>query len=81
MADTTHSRYSIAALDFLFNNPIFNSTLFVRESKIPEPTARRILKLASEKGLLQVLQPASGRRPKIFVFPELLNAAEGRAVF
>ena len=81
MVKTTHSQYSIVTLDFLFTKPIFSASVFVTESQIPAPTARRILKLCHEKGLLKEMRGASGRRPAIFAFTELINIAEGRTVF
>ena len=78
---TTHSQYAIAALDFLFSQPVFSSSHFVTGSHIPAPTARRILNLFRENGLLKKIREASGQRPAIFAFPELLNIAEGRSVF
>lgn len=80
MVATTHSQYSIAALDFVFNQPIFSSSHFTEGSKIPQATARRILKLLSDNGLLTAIRESSGRRPAIFAFPELLSIAEGREV-
>jgi Fic family protein len=81
MVLATHSQYAIVALDFLFSQPVFSSTHFVADARIPAPTARRILKLCHEKGLLKPLREASGRRSGVFAFPELLNIAEGRSVF
>jgi len=81
MVHTTHSQYSISALDFLFRQPVFSSSHFVTGSRIPAPTARRILKLCHENGLLIEIRGASGRRPAILAFPELLNIAEGRSIF
>jgi len=81
MVATTHSQYSIAALDFVFNRPIFSASDFIDEAAIPQATARRILKLLSDNGLLSTFRQPRGRRPTIFVFPELLNIAEGREVF
>jgi Fic family protein len=78
---TTRSQYAIPALDFLFSKPVFASSHFVIESRIPAPTARRILNLLHDNGLLKEIRTASGRRPAIFAFPELLNIAEGRTVF
>lgn len=80
-ASTTHSQYAMAALDFLFSQPVFSSSHFVSQSRIPAPTARRILNLFYDKGLLKEVRKASGRRPAIFAFRELLNIAEGRTVF
>ena len=81
IVDTTHSQHSIAALDFLFNQPVFSASRFVTGSHIPAPSARRILKLCHERGLLKEIRAASGRRPAIYAFPELLNTAEGRSIF
>ncbi len=81
VAGITHSRYAIAALDFLFSRPVFSSSHFVTESHIPAPTARRILNLCHSNGLLREIRKASGRRAGIFAFPELLDIAEGRSVF
>ena len=81
MVKTTHSQYAIVALDFLFSQPVFSSSHFVSEAHIPAPTARRILKLCRAKGLLKPIREASGQRPAVFAFPELVNIAEGRSVF
>jgi len=75
------SQYSARALDWTFGRPIFRTIDFVRNSGIPESTARRILNLFKERGLLKELLPGGGRRSSILVFPELLNIAEGRKVF
>jgi Fic family protein len=81
MVGTTHSQYAIAALDFLFSQPVFSASHFVSGAHIPAPTARRILKLCRENKLLKLLRDASGQRAAVFAFPELLNIAEGRTVF
>jgi len=80
MVDTTHSQYAIAALDFFFTQPVFSSSHFVAEAHIPAPTARRILKLCRENGLLRSLREASGQKSSILAFPELVNIAEGRSI-
>jgi Fic family protein len=81
VVNTTHSQHSIRALDFFFNQPVFSSSHFATGSRIPAPTARRILKLCHDNGLLKEIHAASGRKPAILAFPELLNIAEGRHVF
>ena len=43
--DLTRSQYSIRALDFVFERPIFRSTDFVTQSGIPEQTALRISRI------------------------------------
>lgn len=81
IAEKTHSHQAMKALDWFFGRPIFKTPDFEESSRIPKPTARRIVNLAKEGGLLRELRPASGRRPAILAFNELLNIAEGRKVF
>lgn len=76
----THSQHAIRALDFLFGSPIFTSTHFVAGSKMPAPSARRILRILAENRLLKLLRKSKGQRPATFAFTELLNITEGRKV-
>ena len=64
--------------DWILERPIFRSTDFVVTADIPEPTARRILNLLIEGGILKVLWSGRGRRPGVFCFSDLLDIAEGR---
>jgi len=77
----THSQYSILALDWIFERPIFKSSDFVASAGIPAPTARRILALFRENNLLTTLVEAAGRKSAVYGFSELLNIAEGREAF
>ncbi len=79
VTDLTHSQYAISSLDFIFESPAFSSTRFIAHEKVPAPAARRILNALRDDGVLRTVLPASGRRPAIFVFDELLEVAEGRA--
>jgi Fic family protein len=81
MISTTHSQFSITALDFLFNTPVFSGSQFIQKSKIPAPTARRILRLLSEKEMLKVIRKPSGQQAAIYAFSELVNISEGRTIF
>jgi Fic family protein len=81
MADLTRSQYAIHALDWIFERPIFRSSDFVAKAGIPEPTAKRILPVLREAGILKVLQEGSGRRASTLGFPKLLNIAEGHEAF
>lgn len=81
IVDRTHSQHAIRALDFIFDRPIFQSSDFVADSGMPEWTAKRIAKILRESGLLRTVRDASGRRPAILMFPELLNIAEGTDAF
>ena len=71
----------LEVLDVLFDRPIFRSTDFLKRSGIPEQSASRFLGILRKANILQALRQASGREPAILVFRDLLNCAEGRAVF
>ena len=77
----TRSQYAIRALDWIFARPIFKSSDFVAAAGIPRPTARRLLDVLHKGGILRVVLPASVRRAAVFVYPALLNVAEGKEVF
>lgn len=81
IAEVTRSQFAVKALDWFFARPIFRTSDFVATAGIPRPTANRILRLARDRGLLHEFRPASGRRPAVLGFTELLNIAEGRDVF
>jgi len=81
LVELTHSQYSVLALDWIFARPIFKSNDFVASAGIPAPTARRMLALFRDNGLLIPLVEASGRRPAVLAFSSLLNIAEGRDAF
>ena len=73
----TRSQYAIHALDWIFGQPIFKSSDFVANSKIPPRTANRILAVLRSEGIVKALSEGKGPRAPVFVFAELLNIAEG----
>lgn len=77
----THSQYAVQALDWFFARPVFTTSDFVASARIPKPTASRMVREVRDAGVLMELRPSRGRTPAILFFPELLNIAEGRAVF
>ncbi len=81
IAELTRSQYAVRALDWFFAQPIFKTSDFVAGAGIPKPTAARIIREVRDAGLLKELRSASGRRPAILAFTELLNVAEGKEVF
>lgn len=81
VVEITHSQYAVRALDWIFHRPIFQTPDFIASAQIPPPTARKIIRDLRDHGMLRELVPASGRSPATFVFPELLNIAEGRQAF
>lgn len=75
------SQYTIQALDFMFQMPIFKSTDFIQKAGIPDSSAKRLLRLLREQpNLLFVLREGSGRKPTILGFHTLLNIVEGGIV-
>jgi len=81
ISEQTKSPYGIHALDFIFQRPIFSASAFVGQSGIPKPTAKRIISVLREKGMLRVARESAGRRAAIYAFGDLLNVTEGREVF
>lgn len=79
--EKTHSQYAVRALDWFFGRPIFNTSDLVATASIPAPTARRIVRVARDEGLLNEVRSSSGRRSAILAFSELLSIVEGRSVF
>ena len=80
VADLTRSRYAIRALDWMFDRPVFRGADFAASAGLAPRTARRILDVLCAGGVLQVIDPGSGRRTTVYAFPELLNLAEGKQV-
>ncbi len=81
IVNMTRSPYAIRALDWIFERPIFKSTYFVAAAGIPRATARRLLDVLRNGAILRAIVPGSGRRAAVFVYPALLNVAEGKEVF
>jgi Fic family protein len=81
VVEVTHSQYAVRALDWIFQRPIFRTPDFIMSAQIPGPTARTIVRTLRDNGMLREMVPASGRAPAVFMFPELLNIAEGRSAF
>ncbi len=73
MVKLTHSQFSIRALDFIFNRPVFSSSQFYEGSGIPRPTAARILELLKQAKVLTVIDQGCGRHPTTYGFFELLE--------
>jgi Fic family protein len=79
--EATHSRYSIQALDWVFERPVFRGSEFTTNAGIPRATAKRLLSALQEQGMLRAISPGTGRRAAMLALPRLLNIVEGREVF
>lgn len=80
VTELTHSQYSLAILDAIFDRPIFQAADFITRSQIPKPTAVTVLRKLKDAGILVAIREASGSRPAVLAFCELVNQAEGRKV-
>jgi Fic family protein len=72
-ADLLASKYAVAALDYLFTNPVFSNSRFTRTAGIPSQTAARFTRVLLQEGLLQVAREAAGRRSAIYRFEPLMR--------
>ena len=76
--EATQSPSVIGALDAFFKRPIINSGNFMEAANIQNrETANSILKKLKDKGLIQIVQESSGRKPAVYVMTSLLAAADG----
>lgn len=73
IVDLTHSQFAIKALDSIFSFPVFSSSQFVNESKIPRASAARILSALEKGNVIKVIEKGSGQKPTIYTFPKLLD--------
>jgi Fic family protein len=76
----THSQFTIQLLDALFDRPIFQSSDIVKRTGLTKQSVTPLLRQLRAAGVLHPLREASGRRPAVLAFPELLNIAEGRKI-
>ncbi len=72
ITEITRSQYAIKILDTIFANPIFNTTDFIKHSRIPKPSAMRLLRILHREGILSTLKEGSGRRAEVMVFNRLI---------
>ncbi len=80
IVELTRSQYAIFALDWIFERPIFRSTDFLHQAKVPSTTARRILNSLRENETLKIIHEGRGSRAAVMAFSELLNIIKGTSV-
>jgi len=78
ITELTRSPHSAQLVDALFDKPIFKAADIVQRSNIPKPTLHKLINILLEEGLLDTVREASGRRPAILTFAELLNTLESK---
>lgn len=67
------SKWSVAALDFMFTNPVFRNSRFTQDADIPPQTAARFSRVLLQEGLLETVHEASGRSSAIYRFEPLMK--------
>lgn len=80
ISQLTRSPHSAQLVDALFDKPIFTTADIAKRANIPKPTVHKFIKTLLEEGLLDTVRVASGRRPAILTFAELLNTLEDKQI-
>ncbi|MBF0248946.1 MAG: Fic family protein, partial [Alphaproteobacteria bacterium] len=75
--DFLSTRWHMAALDFIFGNPVFRNNTFTAKSGIPQGTAAKFTRTLVDIGLLKCLEKPSGRRAGLYAFEPLLRIVRG----
>ncbi len=71
--ELTHSQYTIDILDFIFSNPFFNTSQFVKETSIKtQSTASDLINSLIDGKVVKLDEKGSGSKPNTYFFPELL---------
>jgi len=73
IAEVTKSQYSIRVLDFLFGKPVFRSSDFAKETKIPKATGKRILLQLQEGSVISTVSKGTGAAPSVYAFNKLIK--------
>lgn len=73
IAELLASKHSVAAVDYLFTNPVFRNSSFTHKAGIPAPTAARFTRLLLQEGLIETVAEAAGRRSAIYRFEPLME--------
>ncbi len=79
--NATHSQYSASVTDTLFRHPVFRVSHIENIGTVPTASAHKVVQQLLKANLVRQIRQGKGRRPSLYVFPRLLNIAEGREVF
>jgi Fic family protein len=77
----TKSQYAAQITDALFKHPVFRVSSIEDGGAIPPASAHKIVQQLVDAGIVIQIRRGSGRRPSLYVLPQLMNLAEGRDVF
>jgi Fic family protein len=71
------TQYASEITDALFDKPIFRASDVVKRTNIPKQTIMPVLRQLLDANIIFKIREASGRRPAVMKFPELLAITEG----
>lgn len=74
--ETLKSQYFHAAVDYVFNYPIFWNNHFVEQAQGPKSTLRNFTPRLVKAGLLDTIVAPSGRAPGLYAYSSLLRILE-----
>lgn len=72
-SEALSSKWAVAALDFVFTNPVFRNNKFAIASGIPKPSAARFSRVLLDRNLLRTIEEPSGRRAALYSFEPLMQ--------
>lgn len=73
MAAKTHSQWAIQCLDYIFSQPIFNTSDFNHDAKVPRTSASRLLGAMERNEIIQCISRGKGRKPSLYAFRKLID--------
>lgn len=73
LTEILSSKWTVIILDALFTQPVFKASRFAAGSNIPKPTLQKQLNILLEKGIVEIVEEASGRRAALYSFEPLLQ--------
>jgi Fic family protein len=69
----TKSKYAQELVDVIFARPILGVKDLIERSKVPKPTAHKLIKILLDAKILVVLKEGAGRSPSILSNYQLLD--------
>ena len=72
-ADCLASKWSISALDFVFQNPVYRNNKFLYKSGIPKGTAARFTRILYRNKLISMIESPSGNQSALYSFEPLIK--------
>lgn len=80
LLEISKSSYAEKIIDKLFEAPIFSAKDLTQMPSINDKTARRLMNMLKDAGIIKEFIPHSGQRAAIMVFPKLLEITENISI-